>query len=70
MGKARSMDERMREIADFAGWQEREDVLAGLRKAFIKELATDPRTLDLATDGGFIDETVQTVVARASQPAG
>lgn len=65
--KARVMDERMREIADFEGWQEREDVLAGLRKAFIAELASDPRTLPLATDGGFIEETVQTVAARAGQ---
>ncbi len=67
--KARQMEARMREIADFQGWQEREDVLAGLRKAFIGELATDPRTLDLATDGDFIDEAVRAVAAHATHAA-
>lgn len=66
MEKARVLDARTAEIADFDGWQEREDVLAGLRKAYITELVTDPRTVDLATDGGFIDEAVQAVAARAS----
>ncbi|HEX8105758.1 MAG TPA: HsdR family type I site-specific deoxyribonuclease [Solirubrobacteraceae bacterium] len=63
--KARQMEARMGEIADFHGWQERDDVLAGLRRAFIGELATDPRTLDLATDGAFVDEAVRIVAAHA-----
>ena len=66
--KVKLMDQRMAEVADFDGWQDREDVLAGIRKAFIEELATDPRTLDLATGGAFVEEAVQTVVARAEQP--
>ncbi len=67
MEKARQMEARISEIADFHGWQQREDVLAGLRKAFIGELATDPRTIDLATDGAFIDEAVRTVAAHAAR---
>jgi type I restriction enzyme, R subunit len=64
--KARRMEAHMSKFADFHGWQEREDVLAALRKAFIGELATDPRTLDLAIDGAFIDEVVEAVAAQAA----
>jgi type I restriction enzyme R subunit len=61
--QARQLETRAAAIADFTGWQEREDVLAQLRKAFIASLAGDPRTLKLVTGGTFVDEAVQAVVA-------
>jgi type I restriction enzyme R subunit len=62
----RRIDARLGEVADFHGWHERPDVLRGVRKAIISELAHDERTRSLATTG-YVDEAVNALVARAAR---
>jgi type I restriction enzyme, R subunit len=62
--RIRSLDGEINTVAGFHGWQERDDVLQGLRKLFIRELAMDKQTLSLVTSG-FVDEAVQSLAARA-----
>jgi type I restriction enzyme, R subunit len=63
---ARRIDVRLGEVADFHGWHERPDVLRGVRKVMISELAQDERTRPLTTTG-YIDEAVNALVARAER---
>ena len=63
---ARRIDVRLGEVADFHGWQERPDVLRGIRKVMISELAHDERTRSLTTTG-YIDEAVNALVAHAER---
>lgn len=60
----RRIDERIREVAGFAGWQTRDDVRQAVSKVIIAELAHDPATLDLVV-GGFAEDAVGTLVAYA-----
>lgn len=62
----RRIDARLGEVADFHGWHERPDVLRGVRKVIISELARDDRTRPLATTG-YVDEAVNALVARAAR---
>ena len=61
----RNIEHRLHEVADFAGWEQRDDVLQGVRKALIKEFAGDPHTRPLLTSG-YVDEAIQTLTARAN----
>ena len=61
----RNIEHRLHEVADFAGWEQRDDVLQGVRKSLIKELAGDPHTRPLLTSG-YVDEAIQTLTARAN----
>lgn len=63
---ARRIDARLGEVADFHGWHQRPDVLRGVRKVMIGELAQDERTRPLTTTG-YIDEAVNALVARAER---
>jgi hypothetical protein len=60
-----NVEQRLHEVADFVGWEERDDVLQGVRKSLIKELAGDARTRSLLM-GDYVDEAIQTLTARAN----
>jgi len=60
-----NVEQRLHEVADFVGWEERDDVLQGVRKSLINELAADTRTRSLLM-GDYVDEAIQTLTARAN----
>jgi type I restriction enzyme, R subunit len=61
---AERIDTRLRDVADFHGWQDRADVLQAVRKVMISELAHNADTRALATSG-YVDEAIAALVAAA-----
>lgn len=62
---ATRIGERFSEIAGFTGWPERSDVLQGLRKAILNEIAGDPLTRPLALQRRVPEEIIAGLVAAA-----
>jgi type I restriction enzyme R subunit len=63
---AQRIDERLQDVADFHGWQDRPDVLQAMRRVMVSALAHDPATRALATSG-YVDEAIAALVAAAEQ---
>jgi hypothetical protein len=63
---ANGIGERFTEIAGFAGWPERPDVLRGLRQAIIGALAGDTLTRPLATQPRAAEDILTALVADAA----
>jgi type I restriction enzyme, R subunit len=58
------LDERLAEITDFPGWQERQNVLQEIERTIISELAAEADTRSLLT-GSYVQEAVAAIVAEA-----